>query len=1420
MSGGSVTTTDSKTTTPVERSNTHTDTRDHLNMQLQNVLTAIGHIESKTKTPIVGTYTHLTDASVQKLPIMFLTISGKDIAFIVDSGATCSVIRQCDLPDVKLSGRHVISIGANGMRVQEKFTTPIACVHSDSMTKIKHSFLLSSCCPFNLLGRDLMLTLGIDLLSTPEGVKAVRRGPVESPSIHSMLKYPDTHMLFVYQWWIPLSTADMFTDRAHALVNPNADFMRSGNLHCTFHVSPHPDEKYEDDFLTELNDDMTTDSLYWSDMRSAINVVLTPTQLKYYKIPDSIPHISLSKKQTDQWRDLGPWVKSCASLVDWTVTSDLNVFYSPSAHVYKTKWHTTSPVLRSVYVLRTDSNTENVHTFLTATDVHPALGIIPDSLWAKGKYDVGLIRNCEPVRVTPKSDYRPKRPQYPLRKEALEGIRPVFESLLQAGVIVPCNDSPVCTPIFPVQKYREPPASPEWRFVQDLKLVNAAIHARTPNVPNPYTILTQVPPDSKWFSVIDLSNAFFSVPVDPGSQFWFAFQFDGDGFTFTRLPQGYSEAPTVYNAVLCASLAPLKLTDNTALLQYVDDLLLCAPTEEQCIEDTIKLLKHLAKEGHKASLTKLQFVKQQVTFLGHIISAEGKTMSPKHITAIQNIPKPQTVKQMLSFLGMCSYCRCFVPHYSEREKPLRQLCYGPGKTSHSPLEWTSEAEEAFISLKLQLQSPPTLGLPDPNKPFIQTVDERSGCMTSVLLQPHGDRLRPTAYFSGKLDPVAAGMPRCLRAIAAAEKALLASRDIVGYAPLTLLVPHAVTLILSEQRTSHLSAARHLRYHTCLLDMPNVTVKRCTVLNPATLLPLPEDGEPHDCIAEITQLCSPRPDLFDTPLPNSDLTLYVDGSASRDPDTGRCRAGFAVCSDFDTLISRPLPSHMSAQAAELIALTEACKLAEGQTVTIYTDSRYAFGVVHDFGALWKHRGFLKSDGKSILHHNLIADLLDAVLLPKQIAVCKCIAHTNFSDPVSAGNARADAAAKAASCLPLPQQPAEADVMCFLSVPSSLSAAQSLATSSDKHKWKNAGATNDSGIWVGPNGKPCLPSALFPHYAKLTHGLDHVAKGAMQDMMNQNWFTKGFSAYAQKYCQACVICASHNPGRSIQITQQAAHPPPIRPFEHVMMDFIELTPSEGKKYCLVMVDMWSKWVEAFTASKTTASVVAKALLSEVIPRWGIPARLSSDNGLHFANEAIDQISQYLGIDVRKHCAYHPASGGAVERENGILKNKLVKCCEETGLSWTKALPLVLMYLRMRRKSRTNLSPFEILFAAPPHVGIGPPRQPVPDTTLCESSMLTYCANLTKTLSDIRQQVKAALPHPATHKLHDLLPGDFVFVKNFRRKQWKDNRWLGPFQVLLTTQTAVKVAERATWIHASHCKKVPPPPVKEPDVQGEVK
>ena len=93
----------------------------------------------------------------------------------------------------------------------------------------------------------------------------------------------------------------------------------------------------------------------------------------------------------------------------------------------------------------------------------------------------------------------------------------------------------------------------------------------------------------------------------------------------------------------------------------------------------------------------------------------------------------------------------------------------------------------------------------------------------------------------------------------------------------------------------------------------MTVKRCTSLNPATLLPGPEDGEPQCCDAELQQICDPRVNLSDVSLTNPDFVFYVDGSASRDPDTGLSKAGYAVVSDHEVILSAPLPSHYSAQA---------------------------------------------------------------------------------------------------------------------------------------------------------------------------------------------------------------------------------------------------------------------------------------------------------------------------------------------------------------------------------------------------------------------------------------------------------------------------------------------------------------------------
>ena len=92
--------------------------------------------------------------------------------------------------------------------------------------------------------------------------------------------------------------------------------------------------------------------------------------------------------------------------------------------------------------------------------------------------------------------------------------------------------------------------------------------------------------------------------------------------------------------------------------------------------------------------------------------------------------------------------------------------------------------------------------------------------------------------------------------------------------------------------------------------------------------------------------------MDTPLDNPDMEIYTAGSSFvRD---GKCKAGYAVVMAEQVLEAKSLPQGMSAQLAELVALTWALELSKGQWVNIYTDSKFAYLTLHDYAAIWKER----------------------------------------------------------------------------------------------------------------------------------------------------------------------------------------------------------------------------------------------------------------------------------------------------------------------------------------------------------------------------------------------------------------------------------------------------------------------------------
>ena len=111
-------------------------------------------------------------------------------------------------------------------------------------------------------------------------------------------------------------------------------------------------------------------------------------------------------------------------------------------------------------------------------------------------------------------------------------------------------------------------------------------------------------------------------------------------------------------------------------------------------------------------------------------------------------------------------------------------------------------------------------------------------------------------------------------------------------------------------------------------------------------------------------------------------------------------GIAVVSNFETIAAKLLPPGTSAQLAELIVLTQARKR---KRVAIYTDSLYAFLVLHAHVTIWKERGHLTTRGCPIAYGDQILRLLEAVHLPTEVPVSHCKGHRKGSMEVAVDQA---------------------------------------------------------------------------------------------------------------------------------------------------------------------------------------------------------------------------------------------------------------------------------------------------------------------------------------------------------------------------------------------------------------------------------
>ena len=136
-----------------------------------------------------------------------------------------------------------------------------------------------------------------------------------------------------------------------------------------------------------------------------------------------------------------------------------------------------------------------------------------------------------------------------------------------------------------------------------------------------------------------------------------------------------------------------------------------------------------------------------MTYLGHLVTAEGVYPHYENVRKVREYPVPNTVKQLRSFLGLAAYYRRFVRNFSAIAKPLTELTKKETRWS-----WEGAQQQAFETLRRRLTEAPILAYPRFDTPFVLQTDASDYCLGAVLSQTQDGAERVISYGSRSLKP--------------------------------------------------------------------------------------------------------------------------------------------------------------------------------------------------------------------------------------------------------------------------------------------------------------------------------------------------------------------------------------------------------------------------------------------------------------------------------------------------------------------------------------------------------------------------------------------------------------------------------------------------------------------------------------------
>lgn len=310
--------------------------------------------------------------------------------------------------------------------------------------------------------------------------------------------------------------------------------------------------------------------------------------------------------------------------------------------------------------------------------------------------------------------------------------------MIRRGIIKKIPESSWLNPVVPVMK-----TDGTVRLCIDARKLNKITKKNRYNPTNIERIFSRIP-TARYFSAIDLKDAYYQIPLSEKDQLKTAFSIHGMGmYAYRRMPQGLVNSAATLNRLVETMF---NAETEPEIFVYVDDFIVCSENFERHIELLKIVSEKLKMTGLAIGLKKSKFCMKRLKFLGHEIDENGISIDSSRLQAITSYKKPTNTKEVRSFLGFAGWHRKFVENYAEISTPLVDLTKKSIK-----FHWSKEHEQAYQQLKEALLKTPFLCTPDYRLPFHVDTTSSSVGTGAVLYQMAENKKKVIAYMSTKLN---------------------------------------------------------------------------------------------------------------------------------------------------------------------------------------------------------------------------------------------------------------------------------------------------------------------------------------------------------------------------------------------------------------------------------------------------------------------------------------------------------------------------------------------------------------------------------------------------------------------------------------------------------------------------------------------